>query len=261
MPFTPSHMAAALPLLRTPLPTAPLLVGTMAPDVPYFLPIRVPRDLTHSLAGVPTVDLLLTAVLVLLWYTALRPPVVDLLPGAVRERIRPRGPLGWRAERHAWPVAIAMAVAAALVGILTHLAWDAFTHANSPLVRAVPVLHTQLGPLAMSSWLQHASTVAGLAALALWTRGWMRRTTRIPAPSFASPGVRVAVWAAVGFAFVLVGAVVDLAGVPAGISPLSPGRIFLSVTVAGGVAGLLGMLICAAWWGAHRYRAVRGSIG
>ena len=136
MPFTPSHIAAALPFLRTPLPVAPLVIGTMAPDVPYFLPLRIPRDLTHSLAGVPTVDLAITIVLVLLWYAVLRPPVVDLLPAVVRERMLPRGPLGWRPPGRAWLPAIGRAVLASLLGILTHLAWDAFTHQNSPIVRA-----------------------------------------------------------------------------------------------------------------------------
>ncbi|MEO8263458.1 MAG: DUF4184 family protein [Pseudolysinimonas sp.] len=248
MPFTPSHIAAALPLLRTPLPVAPLVIGTMAPDVPYFLPLRIPRDLTHSLLGVPTVDLALTVVLVLLWYAVLRPPVVDLLPAVVRERMAPRGAAGWRPAGQRWLPAICLAVLAALVGILTHLAWDAFTHENSPLVRAVPLLHTELGPLQVSSWLQHASTIGGLVALALWARSWMRRTPRVPVPSPTAPGTRAAAWAAVTAAFGLAGFAVLLAGMSVGIAPLDPSRLFVGVTVAGGAAGFLGVLICVMWW-------------
>jgi hypothetical protein len=48
MPFTPSHIAAALRFLRTPLIPAAVVVGTMAPD----------RDLSHSVLGLVTVDLL-----------------------------------------------------------------------------------------------------------------------------------------------------------------------------------------------------------
>src|SRR5215207_10039344 len=43
MPFTPSHMAAALPFVRTPLIPSAIAIGTMAPDVPYFVPLGVAR--------------------------------------------------------------------------------------------------------------------------------------------------------------------------------------------------------------------------
>jgi len=256
MPFTPSHIAAAMPFVRTPLPIAPLVIGTMAPDVPYFVPLRVPRDLTHSLAGVPTIDLALTAVLVLLWYVALRAPIVDLLPAALRERIPPPGPLGRRGPLRGWLVAAGWGILAALVGILSHLAWDSFTHQDSPVVLAVPLLHAQLGPLQVSSWLQHASTVGGLVAIALWVRAWMRRTARVPAAPLSTPTVRAAVWVGVAAAFVFVGLAITAIGVAVGISPFDPGRIFVSVTIAGGVVGLLGVLVCATWWAARGMRGL-----
>ncbi|MEE2045837.1 DUF4184 family protein, partial [Nocardiopsis tropica] len=38
MPFTLSHVAAVLPLARTRLPPAALVVGSVVPDLPYYLP-------------------------------------------------------------------------------------------------------------------------------------------------------------------------------------------------------------------------------
>ena len=37
MPFTGSHPAAVLPLLRTSLPGSALVAGSLAPDVPFYL--------------------------------------------------------------------------------------------------------------------------------------------------------------------------------------------------------------------------------
>jgi len=37
MPFTLAHPAAVLPLFRGPLVPAALVVGAVAPDLPYFL--------------------------------------------------------------------------------------------------------------------------------------------------------------------------------------------------------------------------------
>ena len=67
MPFTLAHPAAVLPLRGLPhLRMAPLVVGTLVPDLPYYLPwailpLRMNRyaALTHVFAGSFTIDLLL----------------------------------------------------------------------------------------------------------------------------------------------------------------------------------------------------------
>ena len=54
MPFTPSHAVVALPFLRTPLVSAAIAVGAMAPDLPLFLRgMPLHYGLTHSLAWLP----------------------------------------------------------------------------------------------------------------------------------------------------------------------------------------------------------------
>ena len=58
MPFTPSHAAAVLPFLRTPLPASALVAGSVAPDLPYYLPGDLSWE-THSALAVVTTDLLL----------------------------------------------------------------------------------------------------------------------------------------------------------------------------------------------------------
>jgi hypothetical protein len=258
VPFTPSHIAAALLFVRTPLPIAPLVIGTMAPDVPYFLPVRVPRDLTHSLPGVPTIDLAITIVLVLLWYAVLRAPVIDLLPAGIRERIPRSDPLGMRGANRRWGSSIVLGLLAALLGILTHLAWDAFTHKSSSLVVAVPALHAQLGPLQVSSWLQHASTIGGLIAIAVWASVWVRRTPRHDLsdhrPGTAGTPARIVAWAAIVVGFCAAGAVVWIRGIVLGMEPFDPSLVFLGATVAGGTAGLAGLVICAIWWAVRAAR-------
>jgi hypothetical protein len=255
MPFTPSHIAAALPFVRTPLPIAPLVIGTMAPDVPYYAAPDIPRDLTHSLPGVPTVDLAISVVLTLLWFAALRAPIVDLLPRAIRERIPAASPLGWRAPGRSWGSAVLLGIAAALVGILTHLAWDAFTHPGW-LVDALPVFESRIGPLTLVAWLQHSSTVAGLGILAVWCVMWFRRTRPdAPGVSVATPTGRVAAWVAVLVAFGGTGLAMWLGFIALGLPPFDPSPVFLSVTVAGAVAGLTALIVCAIWWVVRSRRA------
>lgn len=83
-----SHPAAVLPLRRLPflaeLPLAPLVIASMVPDVPMFVPGRGGYGLTHSLLGIVTVDVLVTLVLLLLWDRLVRDSLVDLSPRRVR---------------------------------------------------------------------------------------------------------------------------------------------------------------------------------
>jgi hypothetical protein len=63
VPFTPSHVAAVLPFARTPLVPSALVIGSMGPDLFYYVPLPIERSFTHSLTGVFTVDLVLGVVL------------------------------------------------------------------------------------------------------------------------------------------------------------------------------------------------------
>lgn len=98
MPFTLSHAAAVLPLIRRtgaargPLVASALVAGSFAPDVTYYADTVVPGGMafgtvTHAPAGVVTVDVLLTAVLVGGWLLV-RAPLLALLLGTGYRTLR-----------------------------------------------------------------------------------------------------------------------------------------------------------------------------
>lgn len=261
MPFTPSHVAAALPFLHTPLIPAAVVIGSMAPDVPYFMPLGLPRDLTHSPLGLPTADLAITLGIFALWFAALRTPLLDLAPAAIRERIPRLSPLGWRprdrnGRLRGWAVTLALVAASAIVGSITHLAWDAFTHRDSPLVLAWAPLRVELGPFHLYTWLQHISSVAGLAIVAVWAVRWVRRTPAIAnREPMLSNRMRGATWLAVIVASGGTGLVVWTLGMSTGLSPFDGDLVFGVATRAGAAAGLVVVLIAAGWWLDYARRA------
>jgi len=180
MPFTLSHPAAALPLRRL-LPWAPLTalaIGSMTPDLPYFVGWDELRFRTHSLASVATFSMPVGFAVYMAYERWLRAAWCDLLPAPVAARV-PR-----RSAHSPW-----LAVASALaLGALTHVLWDSFTHEDQPgveLVRAlnVVVLHLLGFPVRGYNLLQHGSTLVGLALLARWLRCWLRRTPRGELPA------------------------------------------------------------------------------
>ena len=170
MPFTGSHPAAVLPFLRAPLPASALVIGSIAPDLPFYLPI--PQwYATHTwLAGVTT-DLRLGLLAWALWHGLLAEPALATAPAALRGRL---------AGRVASVRQVLLLVLALLLGTATHLAWDEFTHPRRWGAEHIPALAQSWGALPGYRWLQYASSVAGLAVLAIWVLRWWRRTPTLP---------------------------------------------------------------------------------
>lgn len=176
MPFTASHPAAVLPLVRLGLPASALAVGSLAPDLPYYLPTPFTAAQTHRPTGILTADLVLGLGMLLAWHLLLEPPLRWAAPAGLQRRLGPARP--WR--RPPGPAAQARSVAGVLValalGTLTHLTWDAFTHADQPGPRLIPWLCATTLGLPHHRWLQMASSVVGLAVLAVAALWWWGRT-------------------------------------------------------------------------------------
>ncbi|MEV2275379.1 DUF4184 family protein [Nocardiopsis sp. NPDC049922] len=168
--MTLAHPAAVVPLLRRPFVPAALVAGAMAPDLPYFLRVPVSAQswyepftnatATHSLIGMILLDLPITAAL-LLGYLLIRDPVAALLPARLVGI--PRQP-----RREGWAVFAFWLLASAVIGVATHLAWDALTHGDSAVVQNVAFLRADVvDGLTWNRLLQHLSSVLGLAVLAI----------------------------------------------------------------------------------------------
>lgn len=188
MPFTPSHAVVALPFVRTSLVPAAIAVGAMTPDLPLFLRGAGPSyGFTHGWANVVWTTLL-ALVLLLLWRVVLRPASVELAPDAIADRL----PEDWRRtgadaalevigprERFRYPL---LPVISLLLGVVSHIGWDMFTHEGRWGTSALPVLQQMWGPLAGYKWLQHGSSVVGLLIICLFALSWLRRRVAIRRP-------------------------------------------------------------------------------
>ncbi|NHA67255.1 DUF4184 family protein [Phycicoccus flavus] len=243
MPFTPAHVAAVLPALGDRRPAwavpAALVVGSMVPDVLYFVPFGDHRALSHSLRGVLTLDLALGLAFVALWWVVAAPVLHDLSPRAVRSRT----PVPHRPGGRVW----LWAVPGVVLGSLTHLAWDGFTHADGWAVARWSVLGTTMGGLPLWHLAQYVSGLAGVA-LVLVRAG--RRLARAPvvehATPVATPAQRRAAWAVLLAAPVLGGPALALDALGAGLHP----ELLLYLVVVRGVSafGLASVLVAAAWF-------------
>ncbi|MFI1361546.1 DUF4184 family protein [Streptomyces griseochromogenes] len=177
MPFTLSHAAAVLPGIRQDgggrgrLVPAVLVAGSFAPDMTYYAASVLSGGMefgtvTHSFAGVVGVDVLITWASVGLWLLV-REPLVALLPrrgqgrpaallrcGAPRTRVRGSSVLWWYVS--------------AVLGALTHVVWDAFTHHDRWGSRLIPALGRSAAGMPMYSWLQYGTSAVAAVVIAVF---------------------------------------------------------------------------------------------
>ena len=162
MPFTISHAVLSIPLRRTALPASAVAVGAMTPDLRLFVPFAPLYARTHDLAWLP----LTTAVaglVWLVWLLVVAPAARDLSPAPLAARYP-----GPRPRTASLPVRAALTVAALALGVLTHVVWDAFTHAGRWGVRALPLLAGRVAGVPLHSLAQDISGLVGLAVIAVW---------------------------------------------------------------------------------------------
>jgi hypothetical protein len=192
VPFTASHPAAVLPLVRRGRwVSAGLVTGSVAPDLPSFLPLGLTHDQTHPPAAILWPDGGLALGLLLVWWVLLRPGLAPLWPAAAARC----GRAAWhdprlRASRPALLRWVGWLLLSELVGLVTHLAWDAFTHTDGYVARRWSPLQGVVAGHLTVNWLQTASSVSGLAVVAAWLVVQWRRTPPPAAPEPIGPALR-----------------------------------------------------------------------
>ena len=190
MPFTLSHAAAVLPAVRTdgtgrgPLVPAVLVAGSFAPDMTYYAASAVSGamefgDVTHSFPGVFTVDVLIAWALVGLWLL-MREPLVALLPRARQGRVSALVRCGAPRARVRASLVLRWYVSAVL-GALTHVVWDAFTHLDRWGMRVFPVLGREVAGSPLYWYLQYGgSAVAAVVIAGFLVQAVRRAPARLP---------------------------------------------------------------------------------
>ena len=221
MPWTVSHAAAVLPLRRfspRPLDFAALVVGSMTPDLGYYIGAFDLATLDHTLAGSFLVGLPVGALLLVAFYVFAK-PVCYALPQPHRQALLPLCPRigGLRPTR--WPILLL----SLLLGIWTHNFWDAFTHEKGWFVERIawlrdPMVHIGSTTFGLPFVLQILSTLIGFAIVATVYYFWLRRE---PARAVTEESDRwryLAGFAICAFAFLVsLPAAVHAAGVKQGV--------------------------------------------
>ena len=187
MPFTISHAAGVLPFARFLgrwRVLSALVIGSMAPDFGLFLPWQLPRFETHSAAALLTFSLPAGLIVYWIFQRLIKTALRQVLPDDAYDRSLRYAPIADIASARQWLIA----ACGVLIGAVTHLVWDAFTHEGARGVRMLPAIdewfvevagHELAGP----RFLQDLSSLLGLIVVAwfLW-RSLRNQGTPLAAP-------------------------------------------------------------------------------
>ncbi|EPB9414049.1 DUF4184 family protein [Clostridium perfringens] len=181
MPFTLAHPAAVVFLKNKKFNLTALILGSMAPDFIYFLNFRPYGNLGHQILGFFILNLPLCILLAYIFHNFIKSPLISHLP-------RPLD--NWygylRTEQfglHSWKEVIVF-IYSALLGMITHVLWDGFTHKTGFFVRHIPWLRQKIilfggEEIYIYKLVQHTSTVIGIIIVLFFLYKLMDSNTRI----------------------------------------------------------------------------------
>jgi len=166
---------------------AGLVVGSMVPDLGYYVHVPGLARLAHTFPGAILICLP-TGLTLLVTLYGLRKPIWFLLPQPHRAVLEPviAAPFSFSPSR------LFAAAVSIVIGAWTHIIWDSFTHKNGWVVKRVAFLQEpafRLGTTALPTYeiLQHLSTVIGSISLVAVYCLWLRRSPAVDSSYVCQP--------------------------------------------------------------------------
>ena len=176
MPNPIAHPAASIPFTRLGLVFSALVIGSISPDFGYlvlhssYFSSRLTPFFMNTAWGLVVFDVPVGLVLLWLFHTVVKWPLLSLLPESLQHRLfKHAHGFSFRPLRH-----FALILLSLLVGSLTHVIWDSFTHQRGWTVEHVALLRISINGVPLYTILQNLGTVLGIAVLLYWTIKWRR---------------------------------------------------------------------------------------
>ena len=140
MPFTFSHPAAVLPLSYFPRRWRSMtgfFMGSMAPDFEKFIRMMAYDKYSHTWESIFYFNLPLSILLAFTFHLVVRNTLIDNLPAFLQQRLVVYKDFNWKIHFKKHYLIIIVSI---LIGTVSHIAWDAFTHVDGRIVKWIPIL-------------------------------------------------------------------------------------------------------------------------
>ncbi|MFC4811202.1 DUF4184 family protein [Paenibacillus sp. GCM10023250] len=259
MPFTFSHPLFAMPLRRLApkLSVTGLILGSMIPDMEYFMALQSYQTIGHTIRGFVVQGLPLSIAAATAFHAVIKPALPSFLPSAGRlDRFAASmSSDAWKLNSaRAWLVFLA----SLYIGYLTHLFMDAWTHGSGLFVSWFPALRGEIGGYEIYQLLQYLFSLIGAAVPGLillrryirWRRGFDETGRR---PASAAPGTKALLWTiAAAFGLLLFAAKIAVTG--------EHNRLVSALIVAPLSAAIFGLFVASLFYRAAKNRRLAGAF-
>ncbi|TCJ86874.1 uncharacterized protein DUF4184 [Cocleimonas flava] len=269
MPFTVSHTVAVIPLykyLGKYGAMSPLIIGSMTPDIAYITPFLVHQRMdSHSLIGLYLFCIPMGLTVYFLYHFLMAPVITSVLPKFIQKH------LGSHLFQGKLPdIPSHVLVLSLVVGALTHIIWDFFTHETGlpQFIHWMDVPLTAIDGYDIMPYrvLQHFSSLFGLALLVFWGMRWLNRNknqtakiTHNTADSGwrASSSLKMTAFLVVAISSVLAGVFFGLKHMPETevMYGLYGAQVFLRFAIVGGATAFLTSTMAMGLYYQYRIRS------
>ncbi|MDR0516268.1 MAG: DUF4184 family protein [Fibromonadaceae bacterium] len=166
MPFTFAHPAIVLPLKNKYsskyFSLTGLIIGSIFPDFEYFIRMNLQSIYSHTVLGVFLFNLPLGLIFCFIFHNIIRNELFVNLPYFLRTRLSIYTKFNWNKYFLKNYIKIIISL---LIGSISHVLWDSFTHVNGYFVKIISSLNyfIIIGDISIPIYkiLQYSSTVFG----------------------------------------------------------------------------------------------------
>jgi hypothetical protein len=138
VPFTPAHIVAVLPFRKRcrELFFAALVIGSIVPDMEYFLRFNPASGFSHTVKGIFLFDLPLSLLMLWLWQLYIKQTFISFIPYLKEQPAAEKATYNF--------TGVLSVIICIIAGTSTHLIWDAFTHGKGYFVVRTDWLQKEL---------------------------------------------------------------------------------------------------------------------
>lgn len=163
MPFTFSHPAIVLPFIKSRrLSATGLIVGSMCPDFECFIRMKVQSNISHTFLGLFIFNIPISLLVALLFHQIIKKGLIENLPSFFSSRLDVLKKTDWMDYLRNNFIIVVLSI---VIGAISHILWDGFTHQTGYFVSQFPFLLSEIYAIPFYKILQHLSSCVGMATL------------------------------------------------------------------------------------------------
>lgn len=171
MPFTFAHPAIIIPFKKWSkyFNFTALVIGSMAPDFEYFLRFKPMGKIGHTFLGFLYFNLPLCFIFAYLFHYVVKKPFILNMPRPIYDWFYSIAVSRWSIKSIRDFIIF---IYSSLIGMLTHVLWDAFTHKGGFFVKTIHALSKDICfmsyKIPVYKFLQHGSTLVGFMIIFIY---------------------------------------------------------------------------------------------